>query len=60
MNYNQERKRLKNAKREAMKRKFQSTSERKNVRESFNSSFRSLKRSEKNKFKQNTKLTFGV
>jgi len=60
MNYKSERLLLKSKKREAMKRDFQSTKERKNVRDSFNAQFRSLKRSEKNKIKRNIKREFGV
>jgi len=59
-NYNQERKRLKKAKRAGLKRKFNSTQERKNAKESFNREFRSLKRSEKNKVKTDIKREFGV
>lgn len=54
------RKDLKNKKREALKRDFNSTQERKNVKESFKREFRSLKRSEKNKLKNKLKKEFGV
>jgi hypothetical protein len=60
MNYKSERLLLKSQKREAMKRDFKSSKERKNVRESFNAQFRSLKRSEKNKVKLDIKKEFGV
>lgn len=51
---------LKDAKRAAMKREYNSSKERKAVKDSFNREFRSLKRSEKNKIKQNIKKEFGV
>jgi hypothetical protein len=54
------RKELKDAKREAMKKEYDSTKQRKAVKESFNREFRSLKRSEKNKVKQDIKKEFGV
>jgi len=54
------RKELKEAKRAAMKREYNSSEERKAVKESFNREFRSLKRSEKNKYKNDIKQEFGV
>ena len=54
------RKELKEAKREAMKREYDSSKQRKAVKESFNREFRSLKRSEKNKYKNGIKREFGV
>jgi len=54
------RKFLKEAKRLAMKREYNSSKERKAVKESFNREFRALKRSEKDKYKKNIKKEFGV
>jgi len=47
-NYKQKRKELKGVKREIMERGFESSTERKNVTDSFKRESRSLKRSEKN------------
>jgi len=46
------RKELKDAKREATKREYDSSKQRKAVKESFNREFRSLKRAEKQKVKR--------
>lgn len=54
------RKKLKDAKRAAMKKEYKSSDERKAVKDSFNREFRSIKRSEKNKVNQNIKKEFGV
>ena len=51
---------LKNHKREVMKRDFKKSGERNNILDSFKREFRSLKRSEKNKYKNDIKKEFGV
>lgn len=58
--YKNKRKDLKNRKRKAMKGGFASSKERKGVVQSFKRESRSLKRSEKNKLKQDFKNKFGV
>lgn len=54
------RKELKDAKREAMKREYDSSKQRKAVKESFNREFRSLKRSEKQKVKKDIERELDV
>jgi len=58
--YKNKRKDLKIRKRIAMKRKFQSSDERKSVAESFKREARALKRSERNKVKKDLKDEYGL
>ena len=58
--YKYRRKELKKEKRRVLKREFNSTEERRNVKEGFNREFRALKRSNRNNFKQKIKKDFGV
>ena len=55
-----ERKYLKIRKRECMKRDFQSTSERKNLVNSFKKEYRAIKRGEKNEIKRTLRDKYGV
>jgi len=59
-NYKQKRKELKSVKREVMKRGFESSSERKNVADSFKREARSLKRSEKNAIKKEIRDEYDI
>lgn len=60
MNYEQKKKFLQSEKKEAMKRDFKSSNERKSVVDGFKREFRSAKRAEKNKIKRDIKRKFGV